>query len=129
MTEAEWALLVAMRAEASPTPWSMGPPPARIPKPPVGWAIIGGDGGPLLTPGDTKVRSFADARLMAAAPALVDEVTRLRAALRAIVERSDHQPPPDKWSPDWHYQDGVVDGLGAAADLAQQGLDGPGGDR
>lgn len=86
MTDAEWADLCHAQAAASPGPWWMQAVATEAGR--GGWAVIGGDGDHLLSPGDTGVREWADARLMAEAPALFGEVARLRgAAVVAADER------------------------------------------
>ena len=129
MTESEWRDLCRARAEASPRPWWLDAAPVGAQ--PGGWAVIGGDGDHLLSPGDIGVREWADALVMAAAPALFDEVRRLRAALTAAAEEerrlraalteiADAAPQPLEYrqsstAAGWFYADGtpVADGLRA----------------
>ena len=117
MTDTEWRDLCRAYAAASPRPWWLDAVPVGAQ--PGGWAVIGGDGDHLLSPGDTGVREWADARLMVAAPALFDEVTRLRAALAAIVAVSEEAFTNP--TPRLVYQSGA-EAWAEAAQMARQAL-------
>lgn len=119
MTDAEWRDLCRARAEASPGPWWLDAVPAGAQ--PGGWSLVGGDGDHLLSPGDIGVREWADAHLMAAAPALVDEVRRLRAALADLAADEGAVPPPPA-DGNLVYAEGYADGADMMAVRAYRAL-------
>ena len=123
MTESEWRDLCRARAEASPGPWWLDAAPVGAQ--PGGWAVVGGDGDHLLSPGDIGVREWADAILMASAPTPVDEVRRLRFVLAALAAEEGPPPPADG---NLVYAEGYADGADMMAVRAYRALKGEVGD-
>ena len=88
----------------------------------MGWDIVSGDGDRLAADGRGMVDRGPDAHLMAAAPALFDEVTRLRAALADLAAEEGAVPPPPG-DDNLAYSEGYADGVTMMAARAQRALD------